>query len=354
VSADAEPFRARVSDDNGRTWRSVEDTDKDIGFYMMPNGKTFLCFEHKYAFEADFLKNYDPAALKDDWSVYFADDIVEYDDPLYALESDPLTGEVNRFPVKLIWKNKPYKVVSGCRLIPSAYMMQACQRYTRCIDIDGAMYMCTYNGALDCNADTRECAVTKYSKYDGCFILRSEDCGRTWECISCVLMDDDTFYDGKKLEGFTEPAMSVMPDGSVVMLMRSGCPYDPTDPDRYPCFITRSTDGCRTWSTPCRFDNLGVYPQILTLGCGVSLATYGRPGLYLKATGDPHGIEWCEHIQIDLTPGESDLSCYYTQLLPIDACTALLVYSEFYRPDDSGVPKKSIMARTVNVVVEDR
>jgi hypothetical protein len=167
-------------------------------------------------------------------------------------------------------------------------------------------------------------------------------------------MDDDTFYDGKKVEGFTEPAMSVMPDGSVVMLMRSGCPKDPTDPDRYPCFITRSTDGCRTWSKPRRFDGLGVYPQILTLECGVTLATYGRPGLYLKATGDPHGIEWCEHIQIDLTPGQSDLSCYYTQLLPIDACTALLVYSEFYRPDDNGVPKKSIMARTVNVVVEDR
>ena len=84
------------------------------------------------------------------------------------------------------------------------------------------------------------------------------------------------------------------------------------------------------------------------------LATYGRPIIYLKATDDPSGKEWAEHIEIGLSPSSHDRSCCYTRLLPIDDHSALLIYSDFNYPDKiSGEPKKSVLVRKITVKAND-
>lgn len=64
-----------------------------------------------------------------------------------------------------------------------------------------------------------------------------------------------------------------MPDGSMLALLRSGPPS----------YITRSMDQGRSWSKPQIFDKLGVLPQRLVLKSGVTLATYGRSWIFLRA-----------------------------------------------------------------------
>jgi hypothetical protein len=98
------------------------------------------------------------------------------------------------------------------------------------------------------------------------------------------------------------------------------------------------------------FDEIGVLPQITRLACGVTLATYGRPIIYLKATDDESGGEWTEHIEIGISPSDHDRSCCYTRLLPIDDKSALLVYSDFnFSEKASGEPKKSILVRKITI-----
>jgi len=75
--------------------------------------------------------------------------------------------------------------------------------------------------------------------------------------------------------------------------MRTGC--------NHPSYIARSTDKCRTWSKPQRFDDIGVFPQILPLTCGVTLASYGRPRLKIRATSDPAGMHWEAPVELPLS-----------------------------------------------------
>jgi len=96
--------------------------------------------------------------------------------------------------------------------------------------------------------------------------------------------------------------------------------------------------------------------MLLTLPCGVTLASYGRPMLRICATYDPAGINWIEPITIPLY-GETNLgkgsnSCFYTSLLPTGDNTALMIYSDFDYPNTNGIPVKSILVREVTVVFD--
>ena len=122
-----------------------------------------------------------------------------------------------------------------------------------------------------------------------------------------------------------------------------------------PSYIARSDDGGLTWSKPVKFDRCGVLPQLEHLGCGVTLATYGRPGLYVRATEDPKGMDW--EAPIELMPyREPNLpwphwmdSCCYTRMLPLDDRTVMMAYSDFRVKDEAGVERKCIMVRTIHV-----
>ena len=178
---------------------------------------------------------------------------------------------------------------------------------------------------------------------DKCWILvlRSTDDGRTWDLHSEIPYQPDKAADSKwdQHEGFTEPDVSFMPDGSVLCLIRTGGPL----------YWSRSLDDGKTWSTPRVFDDVGVWPQLLTLENGVTLASYGRPGMYVRATADPSGLAWGERVTV-VQPGErSKDTCSYSGLLALDDDTALLAYSDFNYPDEQGQKRKTILVRRVTV-----
>lgn len=177
-------------------------------------------------------------------------------------------------------------------------------------------------------------------------ILRSTDGGRSFDLWSEIPYSPDAAADPKAAtrEGFTEPTVCFMADGSVICLMRT---TDGAGPG--PMYLSRSTDNGKNWSRPAVFDTLGVWPQLLRLENGVTLAAYGRPGLYVRATTDPAGLRWGDRVTV-VAPGEIHTeTCSYAALLPLGEDRALLAYSEFKLEDGTGRPCKGIRIREVRV-----
>ena len=103
--------------------------------------------------------------------------------------------------------------------------------------------------------------------------LISDDNGKTFKYHSRILYNPDHSRDvlSVKREGFTEPDINFMPDGSVICIMRTQ-----DSNGNGPSYIARSTDGGFTWSKPRIFDDLGVWPQLVQLGNGVTLLSLTR------------------------------------------------------------------------------
>ena len=205
---------------------------------------------------------------------------------------------------------------------------------------DGSIWIARYsNGRNPVNMG--------FTSYYACYYFRSVDNGRSFKMMSWIqyLPDTNEFADAFMTEGFCEPDICWMPDGSMITLMRTG--------SLTPSYIARSTDGGANWSKPVRFDDCGVLPQLLHLGCGVTLASYGRPAMKIRATCDPSGMDWDEpYVLMPSRLGKQDnwaQSCYYTELMPINDDTAMMIYSDFYAPDENGVQRKTILVRTIHV-----
>jgi len=177
-------------------------------------------------------------------------------------------------------------------------------------------------------------------------VLGSADGGCSWRVIGAVPYrpdpDADSCWDAR--DGFTEPELHDLPDGSLLMLLRT---HDGNGVG--PLYEARSADGGATWSRPRVFDDRGVWPQLLTLGCGVTLAAYGRPGLFLRAAADPAGREWGARVPVPLAGAADGGTCSYADLIALDGRRALIVYSDFAFPDRAGRPCKTILARTVGI-----
>lgn len=173
----------------------------------------------------------------------------------------------------------------------------------------------------------------------------SDDNGGTFHFLSTVpyqpVPSADPFYD--KRDGFTEPDVAFLPDGTVMCVMRTQ-----DSNGNGPSYVCYSHDNGTSWSVPETFDDLGVWTNLLTLKCGVTLATYGRPGVYIRATSDPSGRKWEPRIRI-LDPDKP--SCSYTGLVATGDNTAIMVYSHFnYRGADR-IERKTIFARAVEVIL---
>lgn len=202
---------------------------------------------------------------------------------------------------------------------------------------DGAVWAVNYDHRIaDGKLQDKICAK----------ILRSTDGGLSFDLWSEIPYTPDPAADSKadRRDGFTEPTVCFMPDGSVLCLLRT------TDGNGVgPMYWARSTDNGRTWTKPAVFDDLGVWPQMLTLKNGVTLVVYGRPGLYVRATADPAGLRWDARVAV-VAPGPIGTdTCSYAALLPLTADTALIAYSDFNLSGPDGTPRKGIRVRTITV-----
>ncbi len=174
------------------------------------------------------------------------------------------------------------------------------------------------------------------------YFLRSADQGRTWDLIGEIPYQPDKtkhkLWDTN--EGFTEPNIAFLPDGTIFCLIRTLA----RNPG--PSYQSRSTDGGKTWSRPEIFDDVGVWPALVTLRNGATLAAYGRPGLYVRAAGDPGARQWGPRVAV-VAPERG--TCSYSDLIALDDDSALIVYSDFNCPDEQGKPRKTILTRRVTV-----
>ena len=338
-------YRKKVSTDGGLTWSDDESLCSIPDKFQMSNGKYFAGFERANAHYTTWQNEYTPAMTwgsNNGYKLFFAEDLPKNEDTtVWAYEYDAATGEKTKFECTVNWPHAPLTEFPGSKIYPMTQMFALSQ--DSIITIDGVMYLAMYFYGFNSYSTTREYAVTNHSKYYSTYIFSSEDNGRTWNFLSQLTTLGNSIQFS---EGLCEPNLNVMPDGSVMILMRSGG-------DSKPCYWARSKDNCKTWSIVKKFDEIGVLPQMVTLDCGVSIATYGRPYMRIRATSDPTGRTWQDPQTFELSSGKEQTSCYYTDLLALDDTHALWIYSDFKYPNANGVPVKSIITRVITVVFDE-
>ncbi len=360
--------------DGGNTWGAMKEGDKVAFAHELVNdGKYFAAFKRVGAYKVEHLKNYTPAFVFDGkkpvhapptGKMYFADDIKEDEGKkVFGIEVDVNTGEKREIECEIEWPFMALRTASKTDdlLFPTTTRFSLANK-NGIVSHEGALYCSTYGHGFNSSADCKENAITKYPNFSNVYVFKSCDFGHSWKYLSQISVTDEVNKENEKtdyIEGFTEPMMNVMPDGSFIMLMRTGFtnPTANTDYRKNPIYICRSTDKGKTWTAPVAFDDIGVRPQILTLPCNVTIATYGRPILKLRATSDESGVEWADPITIPLTPGEDTNfmkhSCFYTNLLTTGYNSCIMIYSDFNYPNADGIPVKSIMIRKITVEVSE-
>ncbi len=287
-------------------------------------------------------------------------------------EFNPSTGETRLVDVAVNWPYMPvYANVSTeggvqyYNIAPVNYLMAINSRYG-IMEKDGVLYYATYSRGFNSAASRiTEAYSSILNHYYSCYVFTSTNGGRTWNYASQVsvtqarLNSNAAFADVKDQEGLCEPSLEIMPDGSFLMVMRSG------GDGKADLIVSRSTDNCKTWSEPTSFADYGVLPQLCRLDCGVTLASYGRPEIWVRATNDPTGVTWRDPVKIALSPYDANktgavtgsatngymthLSCCYTEILPINRTQALLIYSDFNYPYNSTSVSKAIMVRIISI-----
>jgi hypothetical protein len=177
-----------------------------------------------------------------------------------------------------------------------------------------------------------------------CILLRSTNHGHTWDMQSEIAYQGDPAADPKwdVWDGFGEPNVGFLPDGSMICLLRTTEGHGIG-----PLYSAYSHDNGKTWTAPRVFDDRGVWPAIVELKNGVTLASYGRLGLFVRATSDPTGRVWADKIAVVEPRAYQTDTCSYSDMIVLDDRTALIIYSNFQWPNADGIPCKTIMVRTI-------
>ncbi len=353
-----------VSYDGGETWTvpapkgmvPVSSVALSNGFYLSSIGGRG-CYavdwldryaDKRYEGVCEYKNNGYPGEL------YNAEGIAEFPTDVTMHKINPTTGVTETYTGQVHWKNGPIDAFTdGEKTYITPYSKLFGLQNGAVIKKGDALFICIYGRG----GDSKTGKAHKYSHLYSSFVLRSDDEGKNWHFLSQVDLTDEAYeganynYPGRTVipEGFGEPMMTVLPNGDFAMIMRTG--------SNMPSYITYSTDDCMTWSKPQWFDKVGVMPKLLTLGCGATVSTYGREGLFFRVTGDEAGREWDAPIQIELSrdpeTGKSG-SCYYARLLPLDDHSCLLYYSDFYHPNGQGKSTKVMQARRITLLPDDQ
>ena len=177
----------------------------------------------------------------------------------------------------------------------------------------------------------------------GTLLLESVDRGHTWRLRSIVACDRETMY--------AEPFLAYAPNGDLLCTLRSTS----SETKDCPLYLARSRDDGHTWSVPEQIAEVGVFPNILTLGCGVTVISFGRPGLWLMFSEDGAGRQWGERrTLVEPDPlNNCSATCGYSSMEALDSHRFLVAYTNFRCPDEAGVPRKTVLVQEVCVEEKD-
>lgn len=178
----------------------------------------------------------------------------------------------------------------------------------------------------------------------------SKDRGKSWQQISYIPFYVDERFDGDNSQkrnyiGYSEPMFEVF-GNEVVCIMRSSPGYFAA-----PMYMSISEDLGKTWTKPKAISNNGVSPQILKLGNGIIVLSSGRPGVQLRfANSRDANFTWSDPIEmLRFEKLRGQVSCGYTELLPLSESSFLVVYSDFRSRDDENNIRKAIIVRKINI-----
>lgn len=387
-----------VSEDAGKTWKRATKADKDMMGTVLPSGDVLRtlpnpptsligvkespwCFGN-YHIPTDELipqKPEDPKQMPfpitvdsdifgSTYKVYWLDSvpdgIIEKRFRFNRLKKGETESRLEYAPVEWKWRTTVgFPPSHSTRKDLEKEMLDNAGLYT-CrtpkVAPDGSLYIAHYRGH-GANPFT--------GVYEGsynAYILRSTDNGESWKIQGYIpYKDPDEEKDplAHLKQGFCEPSIEFMPDGSILCLLRT-CDVFKGSPEWGPTYLTRSKDGGKTWSKPEYFQDRGALPSLLLLKNGVTLAVITRPGIYIYASND-FGKTWSEKLEIMTDEDRSGLanrpvekpnfhqwagSCCNCSIYPLSENKAILAFGDFYIPDETGVKRKGI--KTVEIVVE--
>jgi hypothetical protein len=169
-----------------------------------------------------------------------------------------------------------------------------------------------------------------------CKCMASDDNGKSWHRHGLIAYDEtDDMMMG-------EPSMVQTRKGELACVIRC------TDHRQRPMLITYSEDGGRSWEEPKRIYDFGVMPQTLLLGNGVTVLSFGRPGIHLLFSADGSARDWTGPFSLIDDPN----TCGYTRLLAVDDSSFIIVYSDFDWSHPEGGECKAIIIRKIEVCRE--
>lgn len=223
---------------------------------------------------------------------------------------------------------------------------------------DGAIWVTAFSG--EGHIDPKN---GQYSPYYSAELFRSDDNGHSFRQHAHMEYPADGGKYPYQSGGFSDSDIEFMADGSIVWFLRSAW-YMSTGHEVAPMYFSRSTDMGKTWSKPEKFASTGILPCLCTLKNGVVLLCYARPGIFVQACCDGKGLEWSEPLTIIPPDDRSMLAniphepktfhdwdgiCGNPEMIALDDGSALIFYSDFYYPDESGVKRKTILCRKITV-----
>lgn len=324
---------SRISVDNGKTW-----TEPSSTFEIPDRGEAFLFFNN-----GGWLSTQTPEIIPITSYPQFPEPIGKYEDKVFYKMSD--VPDELQGAYFTIFKDGERRTFQGKIDDPEA-IRYASQGYVNVLwpgnflELENeSVLACIYSNRIEGNSVAPQ----------GVLIYRTTDKGDNWSFLSFIPFPKSLWREN--IEGFSEPVLSKLYDGSLICVIRSTDGFE--DTPMYKCF---SKDGGQTWTDPVAFASNGCDPRLLTLKNGVIVLTSGRPGVQLRFSIDGKANEWTNPIEmmsfLDRNGPTGHLaSCGYTSIIRAGDNSFFMVYSEFGDEEKTKYSKKEIKFRKVTILL---
>ncbi|MBN2851779.1 MAG: hypothetical protein JXQ23_03490 [Clostridia bacterium] len=188
--------------------------------------------------------------------------------------------------------------------------------------------------------------LTENPRNNHALFYKSIDNGHSFDLFSVIYYDEKyNDYDSSvDRVGFGEQSLTFTDENHAFSLLRTTDGYKIS-----PLYISYSHDKAKTWSSPVIFDDLGVWPEVISLKNGAHIAGYGRPGLFIRGL---YNNIWDEVRTEIVAPKEFQTdTCSYCSMAAISDDTFIIAYSDFRHACQDGKVVKAIMTKKIKVVI---